>query len=119
MNSLSLKKVVIILSLLIGGSGIIFATDKSQSTFLFALKHDINPLAISNFNNALTVDNSSIKNFIDSYNIENIELWLTGVNENDHDGDVYLNRIYKVYIGDNRSDIDFLISVMGSKVETI
>ena len=86
---------------------------------MFALKSNINPLEISKTRNSLTVDNSSIQNFIDTHDIENIEPWLMGANENDFDGNVYLNRIYRVYIGENRSDIDYLISTMDSNLEAI
>ena len=88
----ALKKIVMILSLLVGGSNVILASDFSQSTFLFCLKSDIQPLSISKSNNKLSVDNSSIQNFIDNYSIENIEPWLPGARETDHDGDIYLNR---------------------------
>ena len=114
-----LRSVILTLSLLIGGSEFLFSSDKSSSTFLFALKSNINPLEISKTRNSLTVDNSSIQNFIDTHDIENIEPWLMGANENDFDGNVYLNRIYRVYIGENRSDIDYLISTMDSNLETI
>ena len=114
MNNSFFKKVIITLSLLIGSSGFIFANNISQSTFLFALKHDINPLTISKEGNILSVDNHAIQSFIDNNNIENIEPWLSGANENDYDGDVYLNRIYRVYIGNNRSDVEFLISILDS-----
>ena len=119
MNNSFFKKVIITLSLLIGSSGFIFANNISQSTFLFALKHDINPLTISKEDNILSVDNHAIQSFIDNNNIENIEPWLSGANENDFDGDVYLNRIYRVYIGNNRSDVEFLISILDSDNETI
>ena len=111
MKSSFLKRTVIILSLLIGGSGVLFASNKSQSTFLFALRDNINLLNISRLDNVLSVDNLTIQDFIESYEIENIEPWLMGANEKDHDGNLYLNRIYRVYIGENRSDIDFLISI--------
>ena len=107
-----LRSVILTLSLLIGGSEFLFSSDKSMSTYLFDLKSNINPLEISKTRNSLTVDNSSIQNFIDTHDIENIEPWLMGANENDFDGNVYLNRIYRVYIGENRSDIDYLISTM-------
>ena len=119
MNRTFFRSVIITLSLLVGGSEFLFSSDKSLSTFLFALKSDINPLVISKTRSSLIVDNQSIQNFIDSYNIENIEPWILGANENDFDGDIYLNRIYRVYIGDNRSDIDYLISDMDSRLETI
>ena len=115
----SLKKIVIILSLLIGGSNIISASEFNESTFLFCLKPDVQPLSISKSDDRLLVDNSSIQNFIDSHNIENIEPWLPGARETDHDGDIYLNRIYRVHIGENRSDVTSLISILGSQIETI
>ena len=119
MNNSFFKKTVIILSLLIGGSGFIFSNNISQSTFLFALKHGINPLVISKADNSLSVDNSTVQQFIETYGIKDIEPWLSGVNENDYDGDIYLNRIYRVYIDENRVGINFLISELDSKNETI
>ena len=62
MNIKSFKKIVIILSLLIGGSNIILSSDFNQSTFLFCLKSDIQPLAISKSNNELLVNNIGIQN---------------------------------------------------------
>ena len=114
-----LKKTLIILSLLIGGSEFLLAGNKSETTFLFALNQNINPLTISKSDNMLSVDNASIQDFINTYNIENIEPWILGANENDYDGDIYLNRIYRVYIGQDRADRDVLISIMDSNSETI
>ena len=114
-----LRSVIITLSLLIGGSEFLFSSDKSLSTFLFALKPNVQPLEILKSRNSLSVDNISIQNFIDTHKIENIEPWIMGANENDYDGDIYLNRIYRIYIGENRSDIDYLISQMNSNMETI
>ena len=68
MDNSFFKKTIIILSLLIGGSGFIVANNISQSTFLFALKPDINPLTISKENNILSVDNHVIQSFIDNNN---------------------------------------------------
>ena len=119
MNINILKKTVIILSLLLGGSSFIFANNASQSTFLFCLKHKIEPLIISKENNILNVNNQKIQEYIEDYNLQNIEPWLTGTNENDHDGDIYLNRIYRVYIDEERSDISFLISQFDLEEQTI
>ena len=52
-------------------------------------------------------------------NIVNIEQWLPGARDTDHDGDVYLNRIYRVYIGEDRNDVDVLISILDSQIETV
>ena len=119
MKNTFLKSVIITLSLLIGGSEFLYANNKSEDTFLFALKHDVKTLNISRNADILSVDNSAIQNFINEYNIENIEPWLAGANENDFDGDIYLNRIYRVYTGSNRADINHLISVMDSQIQTI
>ena len=119
MKNTFLKKTVIILSLLIGGSDFLLSNDKSQTTFLFALNSSVSPLNISKDNNILSVDNNNIQSFIDNHQIIDIEPWLLGANENDYDGDIYLNRIYRVYIDQNRLDIDYLISVMDSNIETL
>ncbi|MDB4126085.1 S8 family serine peptidase, partial [Candidatus Marinimicrobia bacterium] len=119
MNINILKKTVIILSLLLGGSSFIFASNASQSTFLFCLKHDIEPLTISKENNILNVNNQKIQKYIEDYNLQNIEPWLTGANENDYDGEIYLNRIYRVYIGEERSDVNFLISQFDLEEQTV
>ena len=119
MKNMFLKNAIITLSLLIGGSEFLLSNNQSETTFLFALKHSVQPLNISKNNDILLVDNSSIQDFINTHNVADIELWLSGTNENDYDGDIYLNRIYRVYIGQNRSDITHLISVMDAKTETI
>ena len=119
MKNTFLKNVIITLSLLIGGSEFLLSNDQSETTFLFALKQSVQPLNISKNRDMVIVDNSAIQDFIDTHNIESIEPWLAGANQNDFDGDIYLNRIYRVYIDQNRSDINHLISVMDAKSETI
>ena len=119
MKNTFLKNVIITLSLLIGGSEFLLSNNQSETTFLFALKQNVQPLNISKNRDIVIVDNSAIQDFIETYNIDNIEPWLAGANENDFDGDIYLNRIYRVYIDQNRSDINHLISVMDAKSETI
>jgi len=72
MKNTFFKKTVIILSLLIGGSGFLLSNDKSQTTFLFALNSSVSPLNISKDNNILSVDNSDIQSFIDNHQIIDI-----------------------------------------------
>ena len=119
MNNTFIKNAIITLSLLFGGSEFLLSNNQSESTFLFALKYSVNPLNIEKSRDFLTVDNPVIQEFINTNNIENIEPWLQGANENDSDGEIYLNRIYRVYVDQNRSDINYLISVMDAKAETI
>jgi hypothetical protein len=119
MNNIFLKNVIITLSLLIGGSGFLLSSDKSETTFLFALRHDVQTLNISKDRDVLIVDNATIQDFIKTYDIVDIEPWIQGANENDYDGDIYLNRIYRAHVNQGRADLDHLISVMDTKSETI
>ena len=91
MNNTFLKNTIITLSLLFGGSEFLLSNNQSESTFLFALNHSVNPLNIEKSRDFLIVDNTVIQEFINTYNIENIEPWLQGANENDNDGEIYLN----------------------------
>ena len=95
-----LNKLLVLAILILSSLTILMGSESRQSTFLFCLKPDIQPLSISKSNDRLLVDNSSIQNFIDSHDIENIEPWLPGARATDHDGDIYLNRIYRAFIGD-------------------
>ena len=119
MNHTFLKSVFISLSLLIGGSEFLYGKNKSESTFLFALNHSVKPLKISKDRDMIFVDNPTIQDFINTYNIKSIEPWIKGANKNDHYNDMYFNRVYRVHIDEERTDVDFLISVMDSKIETI
>jgi len=85
----------------------------SDESFLFCLKKEVNPLTISRSNNVISVDIDELNRFIDEEEIVNIEPWLPGATEEDHDGDIYLNRIYRVYVSENRNtSIPLMISKM-------
>ena len=110
----SLRKIMVSLSLLIGGFSFIISAEVSKTTFLFCLKPEIEPLSIIKDDAQLLVDNHILQSFIDDNQIIDIERWLPGAKNTDKDGDVYLNRIYRLYISDNRSDIDNLVSSLNS-----
>jgi len=69
MKNMFLKNAIITLSLLIGGSEFLLSNNQSETTFLFALKHSVQPLNISKNNDILLVDNSSIQDFINTHNV--------------------------------------------------
>ena len=84
----------------------------SNESFLFCLKKDVKPLTINRSNNSINVDIRELNEFINDEQIVNIEPWIPQAKETDRDGDIYLNRIYRVHIGENRSDVTSLISIL-------
>ena len=61
----SLRKIMVSLSLLIGGFSFIISAEVSKSTFLFCLKPEIEPLSIIRNDSQLLVDNQVLQSFID------------------------------------------------------
>ncbi len=84
----------------------------SQDTFLFCLRGEIEPLNINRIDETnFSVDHNRLNRFFIENGISNIEKWLPGSNDMDRDGDVYLNRIYRVYLSeDHRSNIQVVIN---------
>ena len=110
--------------------GIELNDENYKDRFLFCLKKEYPKLDISrsNTNPAFLINNNNeIQNFLVSYNVVNIEEWMPNATDNDHDGDVYLNRIYRVDIGLNRelelssiiNKINLLSAVLYSEPENI
>ena len=82
-----------------------------QDVFLFCLKPDMEPLSISRSESSFLVNNDDLNYFFSNNGISNIEKWIPQATEIDRDGDIYLNRIYRVYIEENyRNSIDFIIN---------
>ena len=76
----------------------------NNESFLFCLKPDVSPLEIVRSNNSISVDIRELDEFIYQEQIVNIEPWIPGAKESDRDGDIYLNRIYRVYVNEQRSN---------------
>ena len=90
--------------------------ERSDQSFLMCLKSDIAPLNINRSSDSVSVDFDEINFFIQSENILNIEPWIPGATEMDRDGDIYLNRIYRLTISEGRSDnIPVLINKLNRK----
>ena len=79
-----------------------------EDSFLFSVYKDIDPLSIND--DFLRTQNKQINTLLDKYNIKLIEPWLKSATENDFDGDIYLNRIYRIKI--DKKDSDNLIGMM-------
>ena len=105
---------VIILGLFFGAPSYVYANNSEKEVysnqFLFCLNKNVELLDIENANNILVTNSLSLNIFIQENGIEKIERWLPHANENDYDGDVYLNRIYRAYIKYNKnSSIDTIL----------
>jgi hypothetical protein len=72
--------------------------ETSRSTFLLCLKKEASLLQITNKGGDVSVDINELNVFFDRNGIDMIEPWLPNATEMDYNGDVYLNRIYRVYI---------------------
>ena len=85
--------------------------DISKSTFLFCLNSDVPPLSIKTTEGRIETDISELNYFFHNEGINKIEKWIPQATEQDYDGDIYLNRIYRVYIPDEKQDeINLIIS---------
>ena len=95
-----------IINLLILGLGIVqvFANTPqiSENTFLFCLKPNVEPLEIARNSNEVIVSIKELNDALRTIQVINIEPWIQHATEIDRDGDVYLNRIYRVYLNENR-----------------
>ena len=75
---------------------LIFTNDAihRDNSLLFSLKKSMKPLEFSQDWNR--TDNQDINNFLERYGIFKIEPWLISATEKDFDGEIYLNRIYRI-----------------------
>ena len=70
-----------------------------DNTLLFSLYKEVSPFVIDQ--EFRQTNNLDFNKFIIDNNIEKIEPWLKSATEKDFDGDIYLNRIYRISISDN------------------
>ena len=69
-----------------------------EDTVLCYLTPDQNPLDISHENNKFNSGIAELDNFLNSNPIINIEPGLQHTTSNEHSGNIYLNRIYRIYL---------------------
>ena len=66
-----------------------------NTKLLFCLNKNIPTLEISNDKKSTNID--ELNAFLDKSNINSIEVWLPGATDEDYQGDIYLNRIYRLH----------------------
>ncbi len=81
-------------------TSIVFSTEIIPGEFLFCLKPAVQPLEISRADDGVLVDNAELNSFFTENGIIDIEPWIPFATDADRDGDIYLNRIYRVYLAD-------------------
>ena len=91
---------------------IVLGKDTSNYTFLFCIKPELKPLEISLNRGRLSVGLEELDIYLNEKNILSIEPWIKSASEQDRDGDVYLNRIYRVYL--NGSSVNNLEEAINS-----
>ena len=79
-----------------------------NNSLLFSLYKHIEPLNIND--DFSRTQNNEINSILDKYNVKSIGLWLKSATEADFDGDIYLNRIYRITL--DKKNSDNLISIM-------
>ncbi|MAV64495.1 MAG: hypothetical protein CBD97_01470 [Pelagibacteraceae bacterium TMED237] len=74
-----------------------------SNTLLFSIYKTFQPLVI---NQSINTNNPRINEVLKRYDAIKIKSWLKGATDDDFDGDIYLNRIYRITF-DKKSKIDF------------
>ena len=83
---------------------VLFSTNAHyQTKFLFCLNSNIDPITIENIDGRIQTGIYELDKVISLNSITKIEQWIHGTNTNDRDGEIYLNRIYRVYLSDNNT----------------
>ena len=75
----------------------------SENTFLLCLKSNVKPLEIIQHGNEVIVNIDELNSAFRSLQVTNIEPWIKHATEMDRDGEIFLNRIYRVYLNENRN----------------
>ncbi len=78
-----------------------------DDAILFCLNPEIEPLNII-ADEKVRVNHLKINDIIQNYNVIKIEPWLPNARNHEHDGEIYLNRIYRIIINGDRSTLKIL-----------
>jgi subtilisin family serine protease len=78
-----------------------------QDAILFCLIPQISTLEITRDNKGFSVNHPEINRLLNQLEVIDIQEWIRGTSEMDHDGEIYLNRIYRVILNvQNRDELD-------------
>ncbi len=83
----------------------ILSAEYREDTFLFCLKSDQEPLNINRETSEISSGIAELDHYLTSNHISDIKLWLTNPTPEEHSGNIYLNRIYRVYLKDSKTII--------------
>ena len=88
----------------------VFSNEKihRENTLLFSLHKEISPFKIDN--EYTKTNNLDFNKFLIENDVIKIEPWLKSATEKDFDGDIYLNRIYRITI--NESSVKYLNDII-------
>ena len=103
-----------VMRLLFGASfvlGLLLSSDYRDATFLFCLKPTDKTLSIQSQNGSFKVDNLSLNRALHDAGVIGLEAWIPGASNQDSYGDIYLNRIYRAYIGKDK-DIKSVMNLL-------
>ncbi len=101
--------IIVLMGLLLGApsflSGVEITPENKSDAFLLCVRHDYPVFEINRDGDGrfLSVGNSEIQSYIDKNNLIDVERWLPNANENDHDGEIFLNRIFRIHAGEGRA----------------
>ena len=81
----------------------ILSAEYREDTFLFCLKSDQDPLNINRENSEFNSGIDELDDFLNYNPISDIKLWLQNTTPNEQSGDIFLNRIYRVYLKESKT----------------
>ena len=82
--------------------GVLLANpDYRENRVLFCLNSDIQPLQIERNNDKIEVNHESLNRFLKEIDVKNITKWIPFATEEDHANEIYLNRVYRLHLGEN------------------
>ena len=96
------KQVLLFHIILMICHGLFASSQQSPHTFLFCIKPELQPLTISLNRGKPSVGMAELDDYLQTHDVVRIEPWIKSATEIDRDGDIYLNRIYRVYLDENR-----------------
>jgi len=102
-------------------------SENRNHTLLICLTPDSQPLEIQSARGPIAISDPSLQDSLLRYEAVSIERWLPSATPMDHDGDIYLNRIYRIIFSETarqepeqiRSAITQLTSVMSAEYEPV
>ena len=96
------KQILLFHIILMVSKGLFAGSPESLHTFLFCLKPELQPLEISLNRGKTSVGMEELDDYFQTHDVIRIEPWIKSATEIDRDGDIFLNRIYRVYLNENR-----------------